>query len=89
MCFLEKNMLEIHLEYIMKATDTVKEELRRKTLKMSQVRLEIHKFKVSTFWMSIKLTDSRRRRPAGAKYVLFDNFCPEMILPDIKKHKKC
>ena len=54
-------------ESIMRPTDPVKEELRRILMKMSQFRSEIIKIKVSTFWMSGKSTDFRRRLPAGAK----------------------
>ena len=49
------------LKLVMRPTDPVKEELRRILFKMSQYRPEIMKIRVSTFWMSGKLTDSRRR----------------------------
>ena len=62
----EKDVLDL-LESIMRPTDPVKEELRRILFKMSQFRPEIIKIRVSTFWMSGKIPDSRRRPPAGAK----------------------
>ena len=40
------------LALVMKASDPVKEELRRKTIKMTQFRTKIQGFRVSTFWMS-------------------------------------
>ena len=55
------------VESIIRPTDPVKEELRRKAMKMTQFRCEDQEIRVSTFWMSGKITDSRRRRPAGAK----------------------
>ena len=56
-----------HVESIIRPTDPVKEELRRIFFKMSQYRPKIIKIRVSTFWMSGKIPDSRRRLPAGAK----------------------
>ena len=56
----EKDVPDL-LESIMKAPGLVKEELRRKTKKMSQFRPQITKIRISTFWMSRKSTDSRRR----------------------------
>ena len=55
------------VESIMRPTDPVKAELQRILLKMSQCRPEIIKIRVSTFWMSGKIPDSRRRLPTGAK----------------------
>ena len=55
------------VESIIRPTDLVKEELRRILFKMSQYRSEIIKIRVSTFWMSRKITDFQRRLPAGAK----------------------
>ena len=55
------------VEPIMRPTDPVKEELRRILFKMVQFRPKIIKIRVSTFWMSGKIPDSRRRLPAGAK----------------------
>ena len=55
------------VESIIRPTDPVKEELRRISCKMGQFRPKITKIRVSTFWMSGKITDFRRRRPAGAK----------------------
>ena len=46
----------------MRPTDPVKEELRQKTMNMSQFRHKITKIRVSTFWMSGKSTDCRRRQ---------------------------
>ena len=62
----EKDVPDL-LEPIMRPTDPVKEELRRILMKLSQSRAKITKIKVSTFWMSRKIPDSRRRLPAGAK----------------------
>ena len=59
------------LESIMRPTDHVKEELRQKTMKMNQFRPEITKIRVSTFWMSGKLTDSRRRPMPAFSLVSF------------------
>ena len=56
----EKHVPDL-LESIMRPTDPVKEELRQKTMNMSQFRLEITKIRVSTFWRSGKPTDSRWR----------------------------
>ena len=55
---------------IMRPADHVKEELWRKTIKKSQFRLKITKIRVSTFWMSGKSTDSRRRptQPSPSKF---------------------
>ena len=55
------------VESIMRPTDPADEELRRILFKMNQYRTEIIKIRVSTFWMSGKITDFRRRLPAGAK----------------------
>ena len=46
----EKDVPDL-LEAIMRPTDPVKEELRQKTMKMSQFRTKITKIKVSTFWI--------------------------------------
>ena len=62
----EKSVPDL-VESIMRSTDPVKEELRRMLFKMSQYRPEIIKIRGSTFWMSGKITDFRRRLPAGAK----------------------
>ena len=62
----EKDVPDL-LESIMRLTDPAKEELRRILFKMGQFRPKIIKIRVSTFWMSRKITDSRRRLPAGAK----------------------
>ena len=62
----EKDVLDL-LESIMRPTDPVKEEFRRILFKMNQYRSESIKIRVSTFWMSRKIEDSRRRLPAGAK----------------------
>ena len=55
------------LESIMRHTDPVKKELRNILMKMSQFRIEIQEYRVCTFQMSGKITDFRRRVPAGAK----------------------
>ena len=62
----EKDVPDL-LESIMRPTDPAKEELRRILFKMGQFRAKITKIKVSTFWMSGKIPDFRRRLPAGAK----------------------
>ena len=62
----EKDVPDL-LESIMRPTDPVKEELRRILFKMSQYKTKIIKIRVSTVGMSGKITDSRRRLPAGAK----------------------
>ena len=62
----EKDVPDL-LESIMRATDPAKEELCRILFKMGQFRPKITKIKVSTFWMSGKIPDFRRRLPAGAK----------------------
>ena len=62
----EKDVPDL-VESITRPTDPVKEELRRILFKMSQYRPKIIKIRVSTFWMSGKIPDSRRRLPAGAK----------------------
>ena len=46
----EKDVPDL-LEAIMRPTDPVKEELRQKTMKMSQFRPKITKIRVSTFWI--------------------------------------
>ena len=62
----EKDVVDL-VESIMGPTDPAKEELRRILFKMSQYRPEIIKIRVSTFWMSRKIMDSRQRLPVGAK----------------------
>ena len=62
----EKDVPDL-VESITKGSGLVKEELRRILFKMGQFRPKITKIKVSTFWMSGKIPDSRRRLPAGAK----------------------
>ena len=62
----EKDVPDL-LESIMRPTDPAKEELRRILFKMDHSRPKIIKIRVSTFWMSGKIPDSRRRLPAGAK----------------------
>ena len=47
------------VESITRATDPVKEELRRILFKMKQYRPEIIKIRASTFWISGKIPDSR------------------------------
>ena len=49
------------LESIMKPKDLVKEELRQKLFKMSQIRSKIKKIRVSTFW----IPEIRSFRAAG------------------------
>ena len=49
------------VESIMGPTHPAKEELRRTLSQMRQYRPEVIKIRVSTFWMSGKSTDSRRR----------------------------
>ena len=55
------------VESIMRPTDPVKVELQKFLSKMNKYRPEIIKIRVSTFWMSGKITDFRLRLPAGAK----------------------
>ena len=62
----EKDVPDL-VESIMKGSGLAKEELRRILFKMDQFRPKIIKIRVCTFWMSGKITDSRRRLPAGAK----------------------
>ena len=62
----EKDVPDL-LESIMRPTEPAKEELRRILFKMNEYRPEITKIRVSTFWVSRKITDFRRRLPAGAK----------------------
>ena len=62
----EKDVPDL-VESIMRPTDPVKKELRRSLFKMSQYRPKIIKIRVSTFWMSGKISDPRQRLPAGAK----------------------
>ena len=62
----EKHVLDL-VESIMKGSGLVKEELRRISSQMGQYRPKTIKIKVSTFWMSGKIPDSRRRLPAAAK----------------------
>ena len=47
----EENHIPDLLESIMRPTDPVKEELRQKTVKMTQFRPNITKTRVSTFWI--------------------------------------
>ena len=56
----EKSVPDL-LESIIRPTDPVIEELPRMLFKMNQYRLEIIKIRASTFWMSGKSKDSRRR----------------------------
>ena len=53
----EKHVPDL-LEAIMKPTDPVKEELRQKLFKITQVGSKIKKIRVCTFQMSGKITDS-------------------------------
>ena len=62
----EKDVPDL-LESIMRPTDPAKEELRRILMKMGQFRPNIQENRVCTFWMSGKISDSRRKLPAGAK----------------------
>ena len=59
------------VESIMRPTDPAKEELRRILSKISQYRPKIIKIRVSTFWMSGKSTDSRRRPTQPPRQVGF------------------
>ena len=62
----EKDVPDL-VEPIMRPTDPVKEALWRTLFKMSQFTSKIREFRVCTFQMPGKITDSRRRLPAGAK----------------------
>ena len=55
------------LESIMRPTDPVKERLRRILPQMGKFTTKIKENRICTFWMSGKITDFRRRLPAGAK----------------------
>ena len=55
------------LESIMKTTGLVRGELRMILMKIDQLRHKITGIRLSTFWMSGKNTDFRRRLLAGAK----------------------
>ena len=66
----QKPVLDL-LEPIIRPTDPVKEALQRILFKMSQYRPEIIKLRVSTFWMSGKSMDSRRRPPQPRRLVSF------------------
>ena len=55
------------LESMLEPSRLVKEELWRILINMGQFRSKIQKFWVSTFQMSGKIEDFRRRLPAGAK----------------------
>ena len=69
----EKDVLDL-LEAIMRPTDPVKEELRRKIMKVNKFGPKITKIGVSTFRMSGKPTDSRRRPMPAFSLVSFNNF---------------
>ena len=60
------------VESIIRRTVLAKVELRRISSKLSQFRLKITKVKVSTFWMSAKSTDCRRRPTQQASLVSFN-----------------
>ena len=62
----EKDIPDL-LESILRATDPVKEELQRILSQMGQFRPKIQENRVCTFQMSGKITDFRRRLPAGEK----------------------
>ena len=66
----EKRIQDL-LEPIMTSTHSVKEELQSILFKMSQIRTRIPKSRVSTFWMSGKSTDSRRRPMPAFSLVSF------------------
>ena len=74
------------VESIMRPTRLAKEGLRGILLKMSQYRPEIIKIRVSTFWMSIKSTDSRRRPTQPSRLV---SFKPMKALQSRKNQKIC
>ena len=62
----EKDVPDL-LESIMRPPGLAKEALRMISCKMMQFSTKITKIKVCTFQMSGKITDFRRRLPAGAK----------------------
>ena len=72
------------VESIMRSTDPVKGELRRILFKMGQYRPKIIKIRVSTFWMSGKSTDSRRRPTQPPRQV---GFKPITAFQTLKKSK--
>ena len=69
----EKHVLDI-VESITKPICLVKEELRSNLMKLSQFRPEITKIRVSTFWRSGNLMDSRRRPTQPSRPVSFYTF---------------
>ena len=60
----EKHVPDL-LEAIMRPTDPVKEELRQKLFKITQISSKIQKIKVSTFWIP-----EFRSFPAGGQHKL-------------------
>ena len=60
------------VESIIRPTHHVKEELWRILFKLIRFRSKIHKTKACTFWMSGKITDSRRRPTQPASLVSFE-----------------
>ena len=80
----EKHVPDL-LESIMRPTCLVKEELRPILCKLGQFRPEITKIRVSTFWMSGKSTDSRRRPTQPSRPVSFKSIT---ALPRPNKSKK-
>ena len=74
------------LESIMRPTDPVKEELRRILFKMGQYSPKIIKIRVSTFWMSGKSTDFRRRPTQPPRQV---GFKPITAFQTLKNPKIC
>ena len=67
------------LEAIMRPTCLVKEELRPNLFKLSQLGPKIIKIRVSTFWDSGNLTDSRRRPMPACSLVSFKT---KLTLPE-------
>ena len=66
----EKHVPDL-LEAIMRPTDPVKEELRQKLFKINRIRPEIIKIMASTFCISGKSADSRRRPTQPSRPVSF------------------
>ena len=69
----EKKDVPDLLEAIMKPSGLVKEELRPILFKLRQFRAKITEIRVSTFWMSGKSTDSRRRPMPAFSLVSFNH----------------
>ena len=77
------------VESIMRPTGLAKEELRRILMNMNQFRHKIQEIRDCSFQMSGKIQDSRRRLPAGTKWLLFSPLLTRIHLIMDPKAKKC